>query len=224
MAQARKQKSEIRPSSRIATESRIFSELGCDAATYEFDVPAGIFDLKRFRSQTGLTANDRTWSTVFYAQKRSTGYHVHFDGRVGNKGEVTLNLSYYGTSIVAPKASNGPSAENAMKWIGSFFKTPKGPALVYGRFSKPTSSWRGRFNLPFKVTMTGSNAEMEIDGVSLTPSKNPYLVIHGWLNRHEKRLSVSIVRLRSVDFSTFNVEKEVPSHNESLQLFIEEVK
>jgi hypothetical protein len=72
--------------------------------------------------------------------------------------------------------------------------------------------------------MTGSNAEMEIDGVSLTPSKNQYMVIHGWLNRNDKRLSVSIVRARVVDFSTFNVEKEIPSHDESLQLFIEEVK
>ncbi len=193
----------------------------CDVAIYNFDVDTETFDLGRFHLDTGLPSGDKSWSTVFYARQEQSGYHVHFDGRVTGK-EVSLSLKYYGRSVTRPRG-DGPFAETTMAWLGSFFKKPKQLAWVFCRFSKPNRTWRSRFNLPFKVTMSGSAAEVVIDGISLDLPKNPFGAQHGWINKFSKELDTAVALQRSIEFSTFGIEDEIPRYNEAVKMFVEEV-
>jgi hypothetical protein len=194
----------------------------CEVAGYDFDVDTDIFDLKKFYEDTGLSSRDKYWSTIFSAHLKRSGYHVHFDGSVSGK-EVTLSLKYYGRSVTRPPAG-GPFAETAMEWLGSFFRKPKYYAIVYSRFSKPNQAWRSRFNLPFRVTMSGSKAEVVIDGIALELPKNPFGATRGWINRFSKELDASVLLQRSIEFSTFRIEDEIPIYNEAIKIFVEETK
>jgi hypothetical protein len=201
--------------------SNVFARLNCEMASYDFDRGLDAFDLDKFYKETGLSAEDRNWSTVFYAQDERSGYHVHFRGRVKGK-KIELTVAYYVRSRTRPKKP--PFAETAMVWLGSFFRKPMARAWVSSMFNKPTTTWRSRFNLPFKVTMTGSNTEVVIDGISLDLPTNEFGAKHGWLTRLGAQFTAMAVLTRPVTFATFKIEKEVPVYNEALKIFIEEVK
>jgi hypothetical protein len=193
----------------------------CDVAIYDFDVDTEIFDLGRFHKETGLPSGDKSWSTIFYARQKLTGYHVHFDGSAKGK-EVRLSLKYYGRSVTRPRG-DGPFAETAMEWLGSFFKKPKQLAWVFCRFSKPNRTWRSRFNLPFKVTMSGSAAEVVIDGISLDLPNNSFGAQHGWINKFSKELDAAVSLQRTIEFSAFKIEDEIPVYNGAVKMFVEEI-
>jgi hypothetical protein len=146
---------------------------------------------------------------------------VHFDGRVKGR-KIDLTVAYYVGSLTRP--IKGPSAETAMKWLGSFFRKATERAWVNSRFSKPDTNWRSRFNLPFKVTMSGSNAEVIINGISLDLPPNPFGAIHAWLTKFPKHLMTAVMLRRPITFAAFKIEKELPEHNEALKIFVEEFK
>ena len=193
----------------------------CDSVSYDFRVDPGVFDIGRFYEETGLSSKDTHWSTVFYARRARTGYHVHFDGTMRGKN-LSLSLKYYGRSVTRPKG-DGPYAETAMEWLGSFLKRPKGDAWVFCRFSKPPQTWRSRFNLPFRVMMSGSKAEVVIDGIALELPKNPHGAVRGWINKLGKELDTAIALRRGIEFSAFRVEDEIAMYNEAIKIFVEEV-
>ena len=172
------------------SESNVFARLDCDLVSYDFDVGMDAFDLDKFYRETGLSAEHRNWSTVFYALNERSGYHVHFNGRIKGK-RIELTIAYYARSRTRPKKE--PFAETAMEWLGSFFRKSTARAWVNSRFAKPTATWRSRFNLPFKVTMTGTNAEVVIDGISLDLPSNPFGAMHGWLSKLDKRLITMVL-------------------------------
>ncbi len=199
--------------------SSILTQLYCDYITFDFDVDTDIFDLEKFHQITGLKAPDKQWSAVLYAREEKAGYHVHFNGKVIGK-EIELSMAYYPGSVMR---SNPPFAEDAIGWLGSFFKEPKVRMWAYAKFRKPSASWRSRFNLPFRVTMTGSKDEVVIDGISLDLPKNPLGAEHGWLDSDSRTLIAAVLLNRSVRFSAFSLEDEVRSANESIRMFAEEV-
>lgn len=193
----------------------------CDVVIYDFDVDSGVFDLDGFYKDTGLSSDDKHWSTVFYARLARTGYHVHFDGSIRGK-QLSLSLKYYGRSVTRPQW-DGPTAETAMRWLGGFFKKPTEQAWAYSQFSKPNQTWRSRFNLPFRVTMSGTKAEVVIDGITLDLPKNPLGASRGWINKFSKELGTAILLRRGIEFSTFKVEDEIAVYNEAVKMFVEEV-
>jgi len=199
----------------------VFASLNCEVASYEFDIGLDVFDLDKFYKETGLSAVHRNWSTVFYAHDPTSGYHVHFNGRITGK-RIELTVAYHAHSATRPK--KGPFAETVMEWLGSFFRKPTVRSWVNARFSKPLATWRSRFNLPFKVTMTGSNAEVVIDGISLDLPKNPYGALHGWLTKYAKNFMAMVLLTRPIVFAKFKIEDEVPLYSEALNIFLEEVK
>jgi hypothetical protein len=192
----------------------------CDAVFFDFDVNASVFEFEKFYKATGLSAKDKRWSTVFYARRAQTGFHVHFDGNLDGK-DLSLSLKYYGRSVVPP-GDGRPTAETAMKWLGSFFKKPREHALVFCSFSKPNDGWRSRFNLPFRVTMSGSSTDVVIDGIDLELPKNRFGAARGWINTIDKGLGVSVALRRNIEFSAFNLENEISAYNEAIQIFVEE--
>lgn len=135
---------------------------------------------------------------------------------------LNLKLTYYNGSVTRPR--EGPVAENAMQWLGSFFRKPKANAWVYARFSKRSVDWRSRFNLPFKVTMTGSGVEVVIDGISMDLPKNPLRAIHGWLNKLGERVETAVLLYRAIEFSKFKINQGISNCDAALSMFMEEVK
>jgi hypothetical protein len=193
----------------------------CESVFFDFDVDANAFELDKFYKETGLSPRDERWSTVFYARREQTGYHVHFDGSLSGK-DLSLSLKYYGRSVTPPDGG-APTAETAMRWLGSFFKKPKEYGWAFCRFSKPKNKWRSRFNLPFRVTMSGSNTDVVIDGIDLDLPKNRFGAARGWIKTLGKGLDVSTALRRNIEFSAFNLENEVSACNEAIQMFVEAV-
>lgn len=194
--------------------------MDCESVTYDIEVPIHLFDLERFSKETSRPPSYVNWSTVCYAKRKTTGYHVHLDGHIKSK-EVTITLKYYGRSTGAVKGK-GPFAETVMTWIGGFIKGPKVPVWVYASLTKPNTNWRSRFNLPFKVTMAGSKTEVTIDGISMDLPQNRWGAVHGWLDKFSTRWSARIMLVRSIEFSTFSLEDELPLYNEAIKMFVEE--
>jgi hypothetical protein len=199
----------------------VFARLDCEVASYNFDVGSDVFDLGKFYEETGLKAEHGSWSTVFYARNQRSGYHVHFDGKVkGNN--IDLTVAYYVGSVTRP--TKGPFPETAMEWVGSFFRKATERAWINSRFSKSDANWRSRFNLPFKVTMSGSKAEVIIDGISLDLPPNASGAMHAWLTKFPKHLMAAVMLRRPITFAAFKIEKELPEYNEALRIFVEEFK
>jgi hypothetical protein len=200
----------------------VLASYDCDVVACDFDIDIDEFDLPRFYQETGLSPKDKRWSGIIYAERAQAGYHIHFDGRMIGK-ELSLSLKYYGRSVTRP-TSRGPFAENAMQWLGSFLKRPKAVCWVHVTFSKPNKTWRSRFNLPFRVTMSGTNAEVVIDGITLDLPHNPFGAEKGWINKFSNKLDVAVLLRRNVTFSKFDIEDELPVYNEAIGTFVEEIK
>jgi hypothetical protein len=148
------------------------------------------------------------------------GCHVHFDGRVGPK-IVYATVAYWDGTAKADDDDTEPFAESIMHWLGSFVREPSSRATVIARFKKPGETWRGRFNLPFKVTMGGS--EVIIDGVSLVLPNNALRVRKGWLSKTDREVIASVESIQSVEFDKFEIGIEVAKFNEAIKMFVEQL-
>jgi hypothetical protein len=204
---------------RVRTHASVLKKFSCRSISYEFSVPKGSFDWSRFYEETGLEGEDVSWGTVFEAKRPSSAYHVHFNGNIDDD-EVTLTLVYYDRSR---KATHGePFSETVMSWIGSFFRKRSWRAEVYAAFEKPHSQWQSRFNLPFKVTMSGSDQEVVIDGISLEVPPNHFGAIEGWLTRFPKYLNAAVLLIRTIEFAKFRIDEEIIAANEAVKIFVRE--
>jgi hypothetical protein len=204
--------------------SSVLSRVGCNLVSYDFTVPLSSFDREGFSRAIGLSNNENRWNRIYNPKDHAKHhYHVHFEGSF-SVDEVDFTVDYY-QHVGDPRPGGGPSSETIMRWLGQFFRvTHWRGALLYARFEKSHRKWKSRFNLPFKVTLSGSDLEVAIEGISLSaPSKNRYKVVHGWLDRHPKHLSVSVLIDRDVDFQRFTIQDEVAACNEAIKLFVEEL-
>ena len=71
--------------------------------------------------------------------------------------------------------------------------------------------------------MSGSKAEVVIDGIALELPKNPHGAVRGWINKLGKELDTAIALRRGIEFSAFRVEDEIAMYNEAIKIFVEEV-
>src|SRR5258708_35855826 len=166
-----KPKQRVPPRNRKTERTRaisILEQFHCESVRYDLDVPIDSFKLKSFTRETALKLGDH-WAAVFPSDDPRTGYHVHFTGSL-DKEHAHLCVEYFDHPVKRTSTHPRPSSESAMKFIGSFIREPSARPDILGRFEKPDSSWRSRFNLPFKVTMAG--AEGVIDGLSVILPKN----------------------------------------------------
>ncbi len=131
-----------------------------------------------------------------------------------------MTLEYWKGAVNPDEDEIEPFSESVTKWIASFVSEPTVRATVNARFRKPSSTWRSRFNLPFKVTMAG--VEVEIDGVSLVLPKNPHRVLHAFLNTMGEAWLVSAYAMRHIEFASFDIRPDLISINESLRIFLEQ--
>ena len=78
--------------------------------------------------------------------------------------------------------------------------------------------------MPFRVTMSGTNAEVVIDGIALDLPSNHFRAERGWINKYKTTVEVAILLRRSIAFSRFSIEEELPVYNEAIGMFVEETK
>ena len=199
----------------------VFERLGCGGVSYEFTADAESFDLTRFRKAIGGVGGGE-WIGTCSTKDKASGYHIHFKGSATSKRAV-LTIQYYRGSLTPRADEEEPFAESFMVWVGSFFATKTSEAKVLAWFEKPRQQWRGRFNLPFKVTMAGSGVEVAIDGISLALPKNDWGAERGWLSKIKDDFSASVQLKRRVHFSRFSIESEVMIFNEAIKIYVEEI-
>jgi hypothetical protein len=201
----------------------IFDSLGCKVLAYDLTVSRDSFDLEAFYSAGRIPDNERTsWSGVCAPRKPASGYHVHFRGTVNDKS-VRMSVEYVHRSIKPRPDEREPFAETFMNWLGKFIRTLTSHAIVHGRFEKPNERWRSRFNLPFKVTLSGLETEVMIDGISLVLPDNKWGAKHGWVTRDRKELIVSVRLERRINVKKFQLDDELRTVNESIRMFAEEI-
>jgi hypothetical protein len=175
--------------------------------------------MKAFSEETGLKLGAE-WSAALPTDAPTSGYHVHFNGS-SSKELVRFRIEYYDTVLKRGPENPLPSAESIMAFAGSFVLEPRYRALVYATFENEEHRWVSRFNLPFKVTMAGR--EVAIDGVSLVLPKNEFGALDGWVSKIGTAVIASVSLVRAVEFSSFNIEKELEAFNESVKIFVEQM-
>ena len=209
--------------SRALHSSDIFRQFGCVEIAYAVDVPVADFDLAGFYKATGISPKYSSWSAILTAKKQSSGYHVHFDGKLDTKEKlVQMHFKYYDGALKPRAGETEPYSESLMPWIGQFFHEKSWRATVNVRFEKSTENWRGKFNLPFKVTM--ADTEVTIDGVSLSLPANAFGAVAGWLSRTGKDLIAAALLFRNIDFEKFSIEKDIVVFNDAIKVYTEEIK
>ena len=215
-----KPKRQVRPRSpKAGLNHPTLQQFDCVSVRYDFDLPIEAFNTRTFSKHTGLKKGDR-WEAVLPTEDEQSNYHVHFKGNIETE-RVHLCVEYWGGAVKRTRIHPPQSSEDVMRWLGSFIKEPSSRAVAFTRFEKPDRRWRSRFNLPFKVTMSG--AEVVIDGVSLILPRNEFHAMNGWLSKMESVLLVSVNAVRPIEFATFNLGAELEAMNESIKVFAEEL-
>jgi hypothetical protein len=203
-----------------AIQPTAFARFGCREVAYHLDIPIGSFNTKVFFKTLGVKTLER-WSASLLPSSHASRYHVHFKGSLDSKAaHLTIEYCAGGKKTAGPEEQE-PFAESIMPWLGKIVRATNWRSQTMVRFNKPTATWRSRFNLPFKVTM--SDSEVVIDGVSLVLPRNPYHATSGFVARDEDMLFVSLQVIRSLEFAKFDISEEIASFDQALRIFIEEV-
>jgi hypothetical protein len=134
-----------------------------------------------------------------------------------------MTVQYVRGSIPARPDETEPFAETFMNWLGTFINSTSSHAKVFSSFEKSPARWRSRFNLPFRVTLSGLDKEVVIDGISLVLPENEAGAKHGWLTRSDKELLVNVRLERRVNLKGFQLNDEITAINESIRIFAEEI-
>jgi hypothetical protein len=206
-----------------APEASVFERLGCRMASYHFNLLRDSVDLDAFYVAGRISKSERnSWGGSCAPKDQASGYHIHFRGSAREK-RVRMTVEYIQGSIPARAREAEPFAENFMNWLGTFIRNPSSHATVFGAFAKSHARWRSRFNLPFKVTLSGLDTEVVIDGISLMLPENAAGAKHGWLTRSDKELLANIRLERRVNPKDFQLSDEVAAIHESIRLFVEEI-
>lgn len=203
--------------SRADVTPGVLQKFHCEMVSYAFRFPIEAFDLKKFTRRTNIKTGER-WSAILSAKNPVMDCHAHFDGRITSK-LVFATVAYWEGAAKRDEDEPEPFAESIMQWLGSFVREPSYRATAPARFKKPVENWRGRFNLPFKVTMAGS--EVTIDGVSLLLPSNSFRVRRGWLTKTDKEVIASVESIQSVEFDKFEIGLDVDMFNDAIKMFVE---
>ncbi len=198
----------------------LFGKFGCKGVSYEFSFPHESFAVEEFKAVTGLRVAGQKWSSMCSSKSSLTDFHVHFDGQMQSK-RIRTRIYYASGSIRPAPDETEPYAEDIMGWLGDFVKVPTAEVSVNATFEGLDDKWRSRFNLPFKVTMSGSNTEVAIDGISMALPKNEAGAYEGTLKIEPKKLCASVKLYRKLVFDSFKLREEIRTFSDVTNLWVE---
>lgn len=205
-----------------------FRDLHCHSADFEFAVTLDKFALEDFkkpfheRFKEPLTSGVTLSALASTRDPKATEYHVHVDWYL-SKNQVNVSLGYFPHAIPASEDEKEPFAEDAMQWLGKFFKAEKASAHVHVAFEYPADKWRFLFPLPIKIPL-GSEPEVEIDGMSLNLQKGLLGMNQAWLVSREDKSRVLLYGDRMVHFNKFDIIQEIGELSQFAKGFIKEVR
>ena len=201
----------------------IFKKLGCKSVSYEFTLSPDSMDLEGLYDASRMPKSERSrWKGTCAPKDKAAGYHIHFRGSVKDK-KIRITVEYVEGSTPPQPDDREPFAESFMSWLGAFVRNPTSHAIVHAEFEKSNEQWRSRFNLPFKVTLSGQEAEVAIDGISLVLPENEAGAKHAWLTRSDEGLFVGVLLSRRIDMKQFRLNDEIVAINDSTRMFTEEI-
>lgn len=210
---------------RGVAEPSVFKKLDCKSVSYDFTLSLDSMDLEGFYVASRMPKSERSkWEGTCAPKDQATGYHIHFRGSVKDK-KIRITVEYV-EGAMTPKPDEEerePFAESFMSWLGAFVHNPTSHAIVHAAFEKSNEQWRSRFNLPFKVTLSGQDAEVAIDGISLVLPENDAGATHAWLTKSDEGLLVGVLLSRRIGMKQFRLNDEIVAINDSTRMFTEEV-
>ena len=196
-----------------STSHTKLADFCCDHAEFDFDVTLDKFDLDGFKKPFQSKFKEPLTPGVSFAAVASprdptgTDYHVHLNWYV-SKNQMNVKLGYHSGELSAVKGEKEPFAENAMQWLGEYFKADQASAHVHIAFDYPAENWRFSIPLPIKIPL-GQEPEVEIDGMSLSLERQPLGLNQAWLISREKRSRVLLHGNRTVHFDRFQIVQEI---------------
>ncbi len=204
-------------------ERAIFAPFGCLSISFNFIVSGETLDIEALQSSAGVSgAEGRRWARVCAPRYPNTDYHIHLGGHIA-KDKLRLNAEFVKGAIKPRPGEKEPFAEDLMSWLAGFAKADTCHASIHAAFSNPHSRWRSRFNLPFKVTMSGLDAEVAIDGISMRLPENSAGAVKGWLTRWDEKLWAAVLIERRVPLKQFRLKDEIQLAYTSVKMFVEDL-
>ena len=202
----------------------LFARFGCDRISFELSFSPDTFDIEALYKDAEIYGADRKrWSSVCASKNPTTDYHIHFRGSVTSK-RIHFRMEYVSGSLKPGPDETEPYAESFFAWLGGFAKMDSCQATVHAGFMNSHERWRSRFNLPFKVMMTGLDIEVAIDGIFMQLPKDPKGAKKGWLTRYPDDLWAAVLLEHRLPLKRFNLQDELQSAYSAVLMFVEEIK
>jgi hypothetical protein len=204
-------KRRTRRSSRTNADPVRMSDVQCDNLSYRFRVALDKFDLERFRSELHVEAGiKRQFWLLSTRDTKVADYHGHLEWRLREREkEISLEIQY----VASPwKTENDqePYSDDAMRWVGQFFRHQDANARVHSDFTFPVKtialSW---FPLPWRMNIPKLGEEALLDGISVGLPSQRDQVARFFLSQIKDSVFVGIESERRIKFADFVLGQEL---------------
>lgn len=206
----------------------VFEAAYCSSLSYFFSIKHDDFRIDDFLLAVGGGTDkaDPSGSFVCSSGRESTDYHLHISWRVKPKNDFSLVAEFYGKHRKQDPNEREPFAETFFQWVYQFFaaKEPH-QAHIHVDFEYPSSVRNARvFLLPLKTVIGPKNIDVEIDGISFSPTPSVHGVEKFWLTQGPTELDVHLTAERLVDFERFDLKSELSVFSEAVDNVLGEEK
>lgn len=141
-------------------------------------------------------------------------YHVHLDWNMGGDDDnIEIDVTFHIPGVALEKGEKEPYAENAVRWLGRFFKNETAQATMRGRFKYDAAERQSKFPLPMRLgNNISQDFEAVIEGLSFDLPSKPYGVDGVFIMAGKTRLNIRSqgeTRIRFEDFNLSDLIKDV---------------
>jgi hypothetical protein len=208
----RSRKAHRNDNDKVAGRALKMHDVRCDSLSYHFKVALDKFDFDALRTAIHVEKDTtRSFHAVNTRDSELSDYHAHFEWRVRTKEkEISLDITYVGTTVKSKPGEEEPFSDNLMKWVGQFFKHDDANARVHSDFNfeakTATLSW---FPLPLRTKIANFGGEAILDGIAVALPSKPDGVGRFCLSQIKDAVFVGIESERRIKFADFSLDKDL---------------
>jgi hypothetical protein len=214
-----------------AVERRGIADLNCRSVEFRFRVGLNKFRFNEFkRAFFGKSRKREIEEGVYFTAVLSTGnretsdYHAHLSWYLTGRG-LDISVEYYAMRRKPDPDEPEPFAEEAIPWLGRFFRSVRATAHTHVALEYPKSKWRSIVPfIPMTIALPFEGGpEMRLDGMSCELAKVPGGMSQAWLLDRERSLEVLLYGNRPIRFRAFNVREELADMSACTNILVREV-